>query len=220
MSGAKATFNLLDMIASAYELIEKPELAREFKASGMKFSAVAYEAAGFGHVGVMSANGMFGLMKMETLVLNPFSVDAPLFSLDRVHAFWREVLIAEMYDSLLGSSFRADPMEAVAAQCPNISKDKDYWYEYLVVKPGLNLKGKRKDAAAFDGYSQAFLQAYLEAAAKAEPSDPEEKKHKASVYSEGLLSNGGPATDPVKKAMGAEWTEDFFRKVLFGCGPA
>ena len=34
-----------------------------------------------------------------------------------------------------------------------------------------------------------------------------------------LLSNGGPATDPVKKAMGVEWTEDFFRTVLFGCGP-
>ena len=89
MSGAKATFNPLDVIASAYELSEKPELAREFKASGMKFSAVAYEAAGFGHVGVMNANGMFGLMKMETLVLNPFCVDAPLFSLDRVHAFGR-----------------------------------------------------------------------------------------------------------------------------------
>ena len=220
MSGTKAPFNPLDVIASAYELSEKPGLTREFKASGMKFSAVAYEAAGFGHVGVMNAHGMLGQMKMETVVLNPFSVDAPLFSLDSIHAFGREVLVAEMYDSLLGTSFSAQPMEAVAAQCPNIPKDKDYWYDYLVIQPGLNLKGKRKDAAAFEGYSQAFLRAYLEAAAKAAPCEPEEKKRKASVYSEGLLSNGGPATDPVKKAMGAEWTEDFFRNVLFGCGPA
>jgi hypothetical protein len=220
MSGTQAPFNPLEMIASTYELNEKPGLTREFKASGMSFSAVAHEAAGFGHVGVMNAHGMLGLMKMETVVLNPFSVDAPLFSLDRIHAFGREVLVAEMYDSLLGSSFCADPMEAAVAQCPNIPKDKDYWYDYLVIRPGLSLKGKRKDAAAFDGYSQAFLRAYLEAAAKAESCEPEEKKRKASVYSEGLLSNGGPATDPVKKAMGVEWTEDFFRTVLFGCGPA
>ena len=44
----------------------------------------------------------------------------------------------------------------------------------------------------------------------------EKKREKAAVYSEGLLVRGGPATDPVKAAIGEEKTAAFFRNVLFG----
>ena len=207
---------LLDTIETAYPLHERPGVSRTFKASGMRFSATAYEAIGFGHVSVMNATGIFGLMKMETLILNPFFADAPLLSLDRIHAFGREVLVAEMYDSLLGSSFCFDGLKDVAALCPSEPKKQGYWYDDLIVAPGLNLKGKRADAARFDVASEAFLLTYLAEALEADPCDEAEKKRKASAYSEGLLKHGGPATDPVKKAMGEEWTAALFREVLFG----
>lgn len=41
-------------------------------------------------------------------------------------------------------------------------------------------------------------------------------REKAKAYSEGLLIHGGPATDPVKVALGADATAEFFRKTLFG----
>ena len=37
-----------------------------------------------------------------------------------------------------------------------------------------------------------------------------------AAYSEGLLEHGGPATDPVKAAMGEEFTAALFRETLFG----
>ena len=46
--------------------------------------------------------------------------------------------------------------------------------------------------------------------------DPEEKKRRAAVYSDGLVANGGPSTDVFKKSFGDEKTKEFFDKVLFG----
>ena len=44
------------------------------------------------------------------------------------------------------------------------------------------------------------------------------KKDKASVYVEGLLTNGGPSTDVFKKGLGLDKTAVLFRNILFGTG--
>lgn len=49
-----------------------------------------------------------------------------------------------------------------------------------------------------------------------EKCEPEAKKEKASVYVEGLLSNGGPSTDVFNGEFGAEKTAELFRRVLLG----
>ena len=46
----------------------------------MTFTIKAYKAEGLGHVSVMRAKGFFGLMKMDTLIVNPTYVDLPLYS--------------------------------------------------------------------------------------------------------------------------------------------
>lgn len=211
---------LLADIGAVYKLNEKEGSARSFKASGMKFNAKAYLAEGFGHVGLMSARGMFGLMKLETIIFNPFFVDAPIFSYDRIHAFGREILLLEMYDSLLGDTFHTEKLERLARDCPNVEWKKGCWYDSLVVEPRLNLRGGKKEASRYDDVARRFITEYLDAARAAGRCDPDEKRRKAAIYSEGLLSNGGPATDPVKKAMGEEWTAVLFRETLFGTGKA
>ena len=40
------------------------------KAKGMKFQIKQYEAKGLGNVSVMEAKGFFGLMQMDTLIMN------------------------------------------------------------------------------------------------------------------------------------------------------
>ena len=209
-------YNPLETLATVYDLHELPNSERQFMVRPLNFIANAYEAPGFGHVGSMDATGLFGRIRMETLILNPFFVDAPLLSIDRMHVFGRELLVVEMYDSLVGYVFPTNELQEVAALCPNKPKEDEHWYDHLIVKPNLNLAGKRKDAASFDTATEAFLLAYLESAMKAPVCNPDEKRLKAQAYSEGLLENGGPATDPVKKAMGDEWTARLFRQVLFG----
>ena len=205
---------LLDAIEARFPLTENEGAKRQFQVMGMTFEARAYAARGLGHVGVMTAQGP---MRMETLVVNPFELDAPILSCDRVHAMGQETVMAEMYDSLLGDSFRADGMAralGVSAAAPG--QAQEFWYTPLIVQPWLHQKGGAGDAERFDANAVEYVGAYLDAAQAAQACDPEQKKRKAAAYSEGLLEHGGPATDPVKAAMGPEFTTALFRETLFG----
>lgn len=95
---------LLKAIESRFPLKEK-EVGqwKQMKVSGMKFTIRAFEAEGLGHVSAMSAKGFFGLMQMDTLIINPTKKDLPLYSYDRVHAMGNDTLIVELYDTLLGA---------------------------------------------------------------------------------------------------------------------
>lgn len=205
---------LMDAIRASFPLTEKADAARTFQVMGMTFEARAYAAKGLGHVGVMTAQGP---MRLETLVINPFELDAPILSYDRIHAMGKETMVGELYDSLLGDSFSEDDMARAlgeAAVFPD--KSQEAWFAPMIVHPGLEQKGTADDAARFDDIAEAYVGAYLAAAKAAAPCDGEAKRAKAAAYSEGLLKNGGPATDPVKAAMGEEFTADLFRNTLFG----
>ena len=95
--------NILSRIAERYPLkeIELHDLAH-LKASGMKFTVRAFMAEGLGHVSVMSATGFLGLMKVDTLIINPIALDLPLYSYDRIFAMGNDTLIVELYDTLAG----------------------------------------------------------------------------------------------------------------------
>ena len=62
------TDKLLSLIGQRFPLKERDAGAyKSLKVNGMKFTITPYEAEGLGHVSVMKASGMFGLMKMDTL---------------------------------------------------------------------------------------------------------------------------------------------------------
>lgn len=205
---------LLNAIQTRFPMTGKEEAARQFQVMGMAFEARAYAALGLGHVGVMTARGP---MQMETLVINPFEMDAPIFSYDRIHAMGKETMVGEMFDSLLGDSFDADGMvKALGEAAVFPDKGQATWFAPMIVHPWLDQKGDAADAPRFDCIAADYLEAYLAAAQAAEPCDPAQKRFKSAAYSEGLLKNGGPATDPVKAAMGEAFTAALFRETLFG----
>ena len=79
--------NLINILNQSFALEKKS--AGEFekiKVSGMNFTIERYWAKGLGNVSVMRAAGFFGLMKMDTFIINPTECDMPLFSYDRVFA--------------------------------------------------------------------------------------------------------------------------------------
>ena len=192
------------------------------KASGMTFSIQAYEANGLGRVSVMSAKGFFGLMKMDTLIINPTLVDLPLYSYDRIYAMGNDTLIVELYDTLTPESAfspaQLQQTKALYADLP-VHPLGAHWYDSIKLPESISHKGKKNLEARFDELTFDHFKAYLESApaqsnrAEAEISS---KQEKAAYYVNGLLQNGGPSTDVFKKAMGEEKTGKLFREVLFG----
>lgn len=189
----------------------------KMKVGVMKFQIWAFHAEGLGHVSAMQASGMFGLMKMDTLIINPTEKDMPLFSYDRVHAMGNDTLIYELYDTILEKADlnRVEDVKEKYRHLPDHDLG-EHWYDSIKLAISLSKKGKKVHTAAFDACAMEYLAAYLEDAAEADYCEPAGKKEKASVYVEGLLSNGGPSTDVFKKGIGDEKTAELFRNILFG----
>ena len=189
----------------------------KMKVNGMNFEVWAFHAEGLGHVSAMRASGFFGLMQMDTLIINPMEKDMPLFSYDRVHALGNDTLIYELYDTILDRA-ALNRVEDVKEKFRHLPEHDlgEHWYDPIKLAVSLSKKGKKSQSAAFDNCAMEYLEAFLADAQEAPYCDPAGKKEKASVYVEGLLTNGGPSTDVFKKGLGPERTAELFRKILFG----
>ena len=210
------TNQLLKILSSRYNLkeIEVKDMA-SLKASGMKFSIQAYKAEGLGHVSVMRGKGFFGLMKMDTLIINPCEVDLPLYSYDRIYAAGNDTLIVELYDTLAGDYSEVDLL-AVKEQFKDLPERDpgEHWYDNIKLVSSISKKGKKAQSNRFDEMALQHFEAYLSDGTVAE--DMDKKQEKAASYVNGLLTNGGPSTDVFKKALGVEVTGKLFKEVLFG----
>ena len=189
----------------------------KLKVNGMKFSIQAYKAEGLGWVSVMTASGFFGLMKMDTLIINPTAVDMPLLSYDRIHAMGNDTLIYELYDTMIGQTDLSllDKAKGRTNLLPDHNLGK-HWYDDIKLPQSISKKCKKIQTPAFHDAAYQYMLAFLKAAKAAPACDADIKREKAAVYVEGLLSNGGPSTNAFKKSLGIEKTCRLFRYVLFG----
>lgn len=209
---------LLKAIDSRFPLTEQDAGDfKQLKANGMKFSIRPYKAEGLGWVSVMTASGFFGLMKMDTLIINPTEVDMPLLSYDRVHAMGNDTLIYELYDTMVGQPDLSALDKAKGRT--NLLPDHDlgkHWYDDIKLTQSISKKCKKIQTPAFNDAAHQYMISFLNAAECAPSCEAEPKREKASVYVEGLLTHGGPSTDVFKKSLGEEKTANLFRNVLFG----
>ncbi len=208
---------LLDLIKQKYPLepLEIGDMAK-LKSSGMNFTIRAYKAEGLGHLSVMSAKGFFGLMRMDTLIVNPTELDLPLYSYDRIYAMGNDTLIVELYDTFVDKCDMS-ALEKVKSGYSDLSERDpgEHWYDSIKLSQSISKKGKKAQSNRFDALALEHFDAYLNLDAT-EVSQKNLKREKASVYVEGLLSKGGPSTDAFKKSIGNEKTASLFRNVLFG----
>ena len=212
------TEKLLAAINAKYNLIEQdPGSFKKLKANGMTFHIRTFRAEGLGWVSLMGASGFFGLMKMDTLIINPMQADMPLLSYDRVYAMGNDTLIFELYDTLIGEADLGAVMDAKAAHAALPEHDLGkHWYDDIKLPESISKKGKKNQTAAFDALTEKYMDAFLRCCQSAAPSETAQKRANSSVYVEGLLSHGGPSTDVFKKAIGEDKTAQLFRYVLFG----
>ena len=219
MSIGNVMQQILDKINGKFPLEEKNtgEYAH-MKAKGMKFQIKQYEAKGLGNVSVMEAKGFFGLMQMDTLIINPLEKDLPLFSYDRVLAMGNDTLIIELYDTFLEKQDFSD-LAVWKEENKNLPEHDlgKHWYDSIKLAESVSKKGKKEHSKAFHQFTEVYFDKFLSnKAAKITVDDVKAKTEKASVYVEGLLSNGGPSTDVFKKEFGDVKTAQLFRKILFG----
>ena len=209
---------MLRTITGKYHLnaIALGEFAR-MKVGATNFQIWAFHAEGLGHVSAITATGMLGLMKMDTLIINPTEKDMPLFSYERVHAMGNDTLTCELYDTILEKVFlnRVEDVKTRYRHLPDHNLGQ-HWYDSIKLPISLSKKGKKANTPEFDKCAMDYLEAYLTDAQDAEYCEPAWKKEKASVYVEGLLEQGGPSTDVFRKGLGQEKTEALFRNILFG----
>ena len=191
---------------------------KRLKANGMTFTIQAYKAEGLGHVSTMCAKGFFGLMKMDTLIINPTEVDLPLYSYDRIFAMGNDTLIVELYDTLVGA-YSEEHLEKVKEKYQDLPERDpgQHWYDSIKLAASISKKGKKSQSSHFDELTLQHFMAYLSEDA-AIVSDVNSKQKKASYYVNGLLEKGGPSTDVFKKTLGEEKTAKLFEDVLFGTG--
>ena len=185
------------------------------KAKGMKFTVEAYRAEGLGHISVMQANGFFGLMKMDTLIINPYDRELPLYSYDRIYAAGNDTLIVELYDTLSGD-YSQDVLIKVKEQYIDIAEryPGEHWYDDIKLHSSISKKSKKTQSNRLDELAMQHFEAWM--ADSTEVKNRAVKQQKTLFYVEGLLKNGGPSTDIFKKELGHESTEILFRKILFG----
>lgn len=219
MSIGNVMQQMLDKVNQEFPLTEKSvgEFAN-IKAKGMKFRIKQYEAKGLGNVSVMEAKGFFGLMQMDTLIINPLKKDLPLLSYDRVMAMGNDTLIIELYDTFLEKQDFSE-LALWKEENKNLPEHDlgEHWYDSIKLPESVSKKGKKEYSNAFDKFTAIYFEKYLgNEAAKKTVNDVKAKTAKASIYVEGLLSNGGPSTDVFKKEFGEPKTAKLFRKVLFG----
>lgn len=211
------TDKLLDIIKSEYTLsdIDVGEFS-SIKANGMKFDIRAYYAKGLGHVSVMKASGFFGLMKMDTLIINPKEKDLPLYSYDRIFAMGNDTLIVELYDTMAGE-LDVKMMNDVKEEYSHLAERDPgkHWYDDIKLDVSISKKGKKKDREEFDSFTIKHFEAYLDSLV-ANGGNLSSKLEKSAYYVNGLLEKGGPSTDVFKKFLGIDKTAKLFHEILFG----
>lgn len=208
---------LMEKIKKYYETNERNcNQYQTMHVNGMNFHNTCYDAKGLGNIAIMRITDDKGFMKMDTLIINPFDIDAPMLSYDCINMMGTEILYLEPFDTTIEHSFDTASLLKIKQIYENILENnpqESRWYDHLRVQ-GTVFK-KTTNTELLHQMVEEYYEAYLDTCSKTASCDPELKKQKAAVYSNGLIENGGPATDPFLKAYGKETTQDFFKKVLF-----
>ena len=193
-------------------------------AKGMTFETESWRIAGVGHLCVMRMKAFFGLMRMETAVIAPTDVDAPLFNLDWVTAFGTETQIAELYDTQL-QPWPNECHEAFEfarsqyADLPDAPAGEPRWYDDILYPCSFHKKGKgmteRMSRAAQD-----YLTVYSELLAAAPTCDSAAKAVKVRAFAERLFAEGGPAVDQVTRLFGEQTARRLVLQHMYGVRPS
>ena len=222
MSNSSKGDYLLSLLSQHYSVhkIDIGEDAHLLK-SGFVFDTRTYEVRDIGHLCIMNMKAMFGLMRMETVILASTKKDMPLMNMDWVKVPGKQTLIGELYDTQLSPW----PEESQAAfsqisdrdhDLPDYKSGSGHWYDSLLYPCSYHKAGRgiasRLDASAAD-FSSLFVGQLVEAPV----CDYESKKAKIEEFAQKLAANGGSAVNQFTKLFGQETANRMVVQHMYGC---
>ena len=216
---------LRDSVLAALErtyALQQEDLGADahLSAKGMAFETESWEIPGVGHLCIMQMNAFLGLMRMETAIIAPTGVDAPLFNLDWVKAFGIETQIAELYDTQLqpwpdechnAFEFARDQY----ADLPDAPAGDAHWYDDILYPCSFHKKG-RELTERMSQAAQDYLTVYTELLEATPTCDSAKKAAKVQAFAEKLFEEGGPAVDQVTKLFGKQTAKRIILQHMYG----
>jgi len=185
-----------------------------FSGKGMKFRLQSFDWEGCACLSHLTMRAFLGTMRMETVICTPYAKDLPIFSYDFINALGRRTLLVEVYDTLVHPA-DLSAMQEVKSRYGDL-KDKTLkpnWYDSLRLAPSTAKVG---GASRLSAMAMEMTTAYIGLFPAARVVDPAEKTVRNRAYVEGLIANGGPAINTIRKMLGNIAAETLFRRSLFG----
>ena len=207
---------ILEKLEKEYRL-EKRDLGDYAKISKLvvNFINEAWRIEGVGNLFAMDMSAMFGLMKMETLVLCPEEKDLSFLSCDGIHVSGNDTVIMEMDRSALHEEDLSvfEPLKEKYAYLEDYQAEPR-WYDSYHLSSTICKKGK-KQTADLEAFGREYIDIYLQALKDAPVCDPEAKRQATADYAQRLIREGGVAVDGMTKMIGANRTEKLVAEYMF-----
>ena len=207
---------VLQKIQSQYTL-EKRDMGNltQIRKGIYRFDNEAYTIKDTGNLFIMEMKALFGLMKMETIVITPLQKDLSFCNFDIVNAMGRETYIFEMYESSLADT-DLSAFEKIKEKYAYLTSypTEPRWYDEVRLPSSISKTGKKISSDA-DRMSEECLDTYLELLKSAPDCNPEEKKTAVRKYVDRLISEGGMAVDSMNKIIGPEDTAMLIRDFMY-----
>lgn len=192
----------------------------QFSKRGMTLNVESGDIEGVGHWSVMRMKAPFGLIRMETLVIAPTHLDAPLINIDWVKAFGVETQIVELYDDQLRPLPEAckaefERIREGAADLPDMPPAEERWYSSILYPFSCHKAGKGL-GERFSLLAQDYLSAYIAVLSVVEPCGHAEKAEKVRAFAQRLFDEGGPAVDFISKNFGEDAARRLVLRHMYG----
>ncbi len=211
---------VLETLKARYEVNEK-DIGSDAKLDKglMHFTVRSFDITGIGTLCLLNMKGMFGLMKMETIVLSVFTKDVPLLNIDTVSVMGTATRLAELYDTRIGEkNTRFEEACQAIKEADNDLPDYSsgpHWYDDFRMACTYSKKTKGSDLRTKTSCMKYF-DAYMKELELAEDCDPDAKRKANSILPQGLLEHGGPAVDQVRKMFGEELASRLILSHMYG----
>ena len=189
---------------------------------GRRYAFRSFSSEKLGHVCAVSVTGAAGLVKNSVLIINPLSVDAPLLYCELEDEFGRNMLQVEFYDTMLKKGAAFDngmhTMERINQKFTEAKTvtPEEAWYDKIRLYPSVLKRAGRKGRTVRDKYALTYLESFLTLCANAPECKPSSKKRKCTLYSNGLLRNGGPGVETFLRLLEINRTEYLYKHVVLG----
>jgi len=208
---------VINKLKESYQLdeIDIGEYA-SIKKFPMKFKIKSFKVGEVGYVSILNMSAMFGLMKMETVVFSPLTVDAPLFSFDFIQAMGNETLLVEIYDLTVNKGKPYPNLVALKDKYNDLPQYelKPCWYDHLRVNGTLSKRGK-KLRDKFENAADEYLNEFMNIIKTSDVVEEPLKRAEIKSYVDGLFDKGSPTTKQFNKILGEEKARDMYGKYIF-----